>query len=87
MLSPDDDYSDSGPSMARAPMASPIEMPAGQLINGQLFPPTHAPPDRPGRNTNQLQYLKNIVMKTVWKHQFGWPFQVPVDSIKLNIPD
>lgn len=26
-------------------------------------------------------------MKAVWKHQFGWPFQTPVDAIKLNIPD
>ena len=26
-------------------------------------------------------------MKAVWKHQFGWPFQTPVDAIQLNIPD
>ena len=26
-------------------------------------------------------------MKSVWKHQFGWPFQTPVDALKLNIPD
>jgi hypothetical protein len=26
-------------------------------------------------------------MKTVWKHQFGWPFQTPVEALKLNIPD
>ena len=26
-------------------------------------------------------------MKAVWKHQFGWPFQTPVDAVKLNIPD
>merc|ERR1719336_487924 len=32
-------------------------------------------------------YLKNTVMKAVWKHQFGWPFQTPVDPNKLNIPD
>merc|ERR1719342_1242370 len=32
-------------------------------------------------------YLKNTVMKAVWKHQFGWPFQSPVDAMKLNIPD
>merc|ERR1719470_786839 len=32
-------------------------------------------------------YLKNTVMKAVWKHQFGWPFQTPVDAMKLNIPD
>lgn len=32
-------------------------------------------------------YLKNTVMKAVWKHQFGWPFHTPVDTIKLNLPD
>merc|ERR1719189_2030446 len=32
-------------------------------------------------------YLKNTVIKAVWKHQFGWPFQTPVDANKLNIPD
>ena len=26
-------------------------------------------------------------LQAVWKHQFGWPFQSPVDAIKLNIPD
>jgi Bromodomain len=28
-----------------------------------------------------------VVIKAVWKHQFGWPFHCPVDAIKLNIPD
>lgn len=26
-------------------------------------------------------------MKIVWKHQFSWPFQQPVDAGKLNLPD
>jgi len=26
-------------------------------------------------------------MKAVWKHQFGWPFHTPVDTVKLNLPD
>lgn len=56
-------------------------------VNGQCHPPTQPPANRPGRNTNQLQYLKLTVMKAVWKHQFGWPFHTPVDAIKLNIPD
>ena len=53
----------------------------------QVHPNSIPPPDRPGRMTNQLGYLKNTVMKAVWKHQFGWPFHTPVDAIKLNIPD
>jgi len=56
-------------------------------VNGVVYPPTVPPPSRPGRATNQLMYLKNTVMKAVWKHQFGWPFQTPVDANKLNIPD
>lgn len=40
-----------------------------------------------GRWTNQLQYLHKVVlMKGVWKHQFAWPFQSPVDPVKLNLP-
>jgi len=31
--------------------------------------------------------IKNLVVKAVWKHQFGWPFHTPVDAVKLNIPD
>merc|ERR1719312_189977 len=56
-------------------------------VNGQVHPNSIPPPDRPGRMTNQLSYLKNTVMKAVWKHQFGWPFHTPVDAMKLNIPD
>lgn len=28
-----------------------------------------------------------MVLKTLWKHQFAWPFQQPVDAVKLNLPD
>ncbi|XP_078282038.1 bromodomain-containing protein 3-like isoform X2 [Rhinoraja longicauda] len=44
-------------------------------------------PNKPGRVTNQLQYMLKVVVKTLWKHQFAWPFHVPVDSQKLNLPD
>ncbi|XP_061086333.1 bromodomain-containing protein 4-like, partial [Conger conger] len=46
-----------------------------------------AHPARPKRQTNQLQYLLKVVLKTLWKHQFSWPFQQPVDAVKLNLPD
>lgn len=39
------------------------------------------------RQTNQLQYLQKVVMKAMWKHQFAWPFHVPVDPTKLGLPD
>lgn len=33
-----------------------------------------------------LQYLLKEVLKPLWKHQFAWPFQAPVDAVKLNLP-
>ncbi|XP_074544031.1 bromodomain-containing protein 4-like isoform X2 [Halichoeres trimaculatus] len=50
-------------------------------------PPETWNPSRPRRQTNQLQFLLKEVLKTLWKHNFAWPFQNPVDAIKLNLPD
>lgn len=33
-----------------------------------------------------FQYLLKEVLKPLWKHQFAWPFQAPVDAAKLNLP-
>lgn len=44
------------------------------------------PAKKPGRVTNQLTYLSKNVMKYLWKHQFAWPFHVPVDAVKLGLP-
>lgn len=49
-------------------------------------PPEVASAARPKRQTNQLQYLSKVVLKTLWKHHFSWPFHAPVDAIKLNLP-
>ncbi|XP_050331800.1 homeotic protein female sterile isoform X2 [Bactrocera neohumeralis] len=65
----------------------PRDEPYVEPVNGIVQPPTVPPPDRPGRNTNQLQYLIKTVMKAIWKHHFSWPFQQPVDAKKLNLPD
>ncbi|XP_024127837.1 bromodomain-containing protein 4 isoform X3 [Oryzias melastigma] len=54
---------------------------------GNPPPPEYINPNRPKRQTNQLQYLLKVVVKALWKHQFSWPFQAPVDAIKLNLPD
>ncbi|KFO99687.1 Bromodomain-containing protein 2, partial [Calypte anna] len=50
-------------------------------------PPEVSNPKKPGRLTNQLQYLHKVVMKALWKHQFAWPFRQPVDAVKLGLPD
>ncbi|XP_066595505.1 homeotic protein female sterile-like isoform X2 [Prorops nasuta] len=65
----------------------PREEPPIEPVNGVVQPPVVPPPNRPGRITNQLQYLQKGVLKPVWKHTFAWPFQQPVDARKLNLPD
>ncbi|XP_072287222.1 bromodomain-containing protein 3 isoform X2 [Pyxicephalus adspersus] len=62
---------------------------AAQAPQGPVNPPPPevTNPNKPGRKTNQLQYMQNVVVKTLWKHQFAWPFYQPVDCIKLNLPD
>ncbi|ELT92995.1 hypothetical protein CAPTEDRAFT_169335 [Capitella teleta] len=55
-----------------------------------FFMPMNIPatmPSKPGRLTNQLQYLQKVVLKALWKHQFSWPFHTPVDAVKLNLHD
>ncbi|KAG8128882.1 hypothetical protein E2320_015681, partial [Naja naja] len=49
-------------------------------------PPETSNASKPKRMTNQLQYLLKVVLRTLWKHQFSWPFQQPVDAVKLNLP-
>lgn len=67
--------------------ALPRVEPVLDPVNGAVQPAVVPPPDRPGRNTNQLHFLAKTVMKDVWKHKFSWPFQQPVDAKKLNLPD
>ncbi|XP_042612715.1 bromodomain-containing protein 3-like isoform X2 [Cyprinus carpio] len=65
-------------------VTSPTQVPP-PIVNPS--PPEVTNPGKPGRKTNQLQYMQNVVVKTLWKHQFAWPFYTPVDAIKLNLPD
>lgn len=58
-----------------------------QAVIGNPPPPEFINPRKSGRLTNQLQYLEKVVFKTLWRHNFSWPFQHPVDAVKLNIPD
>lgn len=89
------------PILGPEPMLNPVKMgdgldPAqmsgssssqGQVQHG---PSPQAPEyinlTRPKRQTNQLQFLLKMVLKTLWKHQFAWPFHAPVDAVKLNLP-
>uniref|UniRef100_A0A8B9VEU1 Bromodomain containing 4 n=1 Tax=Anas zonorhyncha TaxID=75864 RepID=A0A8B9VEU1_9AVES len=58
----------------------------GSTVGVNPPPPETSNPNKPKRQTNQLQYLLKVVLKTLWKHQFAWPFQQPVDAVKLNLP-
>nr|XP_061790332.1 bromodomain testis-specific protein-like [Nerophis lumbriciformis] len=55
--------------------------------SGNPPPPEVANPKRPGRTTNQLQYLEKVALKALWRHQFSWPFRQPVDAVALHLPD
>uniref|UniRef100_A0A674C2P3 Bromo domain-containing protein n=1 Tax=Salmo trutta TaxID=8032 RepID=A0A674C2P3_SALTR len=61
--------------------------PAPRSLSCNPPPPETWNPSRPKRQTNQLQYLLKVLLKTLWKHHFSWPFQAPVDAIKLSLPD
>lgn len=54
-------------------------------VAGNPPPPEVINPKRPGRVTNQLQYLEKMVMKSLWRHHFSWPFQQPVDAVALGL--
>lgn len=55
-------------------------------VSGNPPPPEVINAKRPGRVTNQLQYLEKVVIKALWRHQFSWPFRQPVDAVSLRIP-
>ncbi|KFO10365.1 Bromodomain testis-specific protein [Balearica regulorum gibbericeps] len=50
-------------------------------------PPEYINNKNSGCQTNQLQYLQRVVMKAMWRHNFSWPFHLPVDAAALNLPD
>lgn len=78
--------SSKSPASTSAPPPPRIE-PRIEPVNGVVQPPVVPPKSRPGRNTNQLQFIAKNVLKAVWKHQHAWPFHQPVDAKKLNLPD
>ncbi|KAI4903257.1 hypothetical protein NFI96_024557 [Prochilodus magdalenae] len=56
-------------------------------VKGNPPPPEYKNPRKPGRLTNQLQYLEKVVVRALWRHHFSWPFRQPVDAVQLNLPD
>ncbi|XP_051569108.1 bromodomain testis-specific protein-like [Myxocyprinus asiaticus] len=66
---------------------SDAKPPHNFIMNGNPPPPEYKNPKKPGRLTNQLQYLEKVVIKALWRHHFSWPFRQPVDAVRLNLPD
>lgn len=64
-------------------MPADVESDSLQLINPP--PPETENPDKPGRRTNQLQYMLNVVVKSLWRHHYAWPFYEPVDAVTLGL--
>ncbi|XP_075342344.1 bromodomain testis-specific protein [Odontesthes bonariensis] len=56
-------------------------------VSGNPPPPEVINPKKPGRVTNQLQYLEKVVIRALWRHQYSWPFRQPVDAVALCLPD
>ncbi|MEQ2189030.1 hypothetical protein GOODEAATRI_020989 [Goodea atripinnis] len=75
------------PSQLYEGFESPGMPPISQLTPSGPPQPLVKDPSRQGRVTNQLQFLQKVVLKSLWRHHFAWPFHEPVDAVKLSLPD
>ncbi|XP_077594024.1 bromodomain-containing protein 3-like [Stigmatopora nigra] len=66
-------------------MPSDRGLPGPQTLNPA--PPEVTRENKLGRKTNQLQFIKSVLFKAIYKHPFSWPFYHPVDAVALQIPD
>lgn len=74
------------PSLLYEGFESPGMPPLSQMTPSGPPQPPVKDPTRLGRMTNQLQFLQKVLLKSLWRHHFAWPFHEPVDAVKLNLP-
>lgn len=74
------------PSLLYEGFESPGMPPVNQMTHPGPPQPPVKDPSRQGRMTNQLQFLQKVLLKSLWRHHFAWPFHEPVDAVKLNLP-
>lgn len=74
------------PSLLYEGFESPGMPPVNQMSHPGPPQPPVKDPSRQGRMTNQLQFLQKVLLKSLWRHHFAWPFHEPVDAVKLNLP-
>ncbi|KAI4817543.1 hypothetical protein KUCAC02_010929 [Chaenocephalus aceratus] len=75
------------PSLLYEGFESPGMPPLSLLMSSGPPQPMVKDPHRQGRMTNQLQFLQKVLIKSLWRHHFAWPFHEPVDATKLSLPD
>uniref|UniRef100_A0A7E4V2X9 Bromodomain-containing protein 2 n=1 Tax=Panagrellus redivivus TaxID=6233 RepID=A0A7E4V2X9_PANRE len=61
------------------------QSPPYKVNKGKVQPRVIPPPGKPTKHTNVLEFLWKKVVKMLLKHQHGWPFATPVDTISLPI--
>ena len=66
------------------PEPPPREEPIVEPIDVIVQPPVVPPPNRPGRRTNQLQYLHYFI-KLVWNNTDAEPFRQPADAKNMLV--
>lgn len=74
------------PSLLYEGFESPGMPPLSHLMSSGPPQPMVKDPHRQGRMTNQLQFLQKVLIKSLWRHHFAWPFHEPVDAAKLSLP-
>ena len=74
------------PSLLYEGFESPGMPPLSQMTQSGPPQPPVKDPARQGKMTNQLQFLQKVLLKSLWRHHFAWPFHEPVDAVKLNLP-
>lgn len=74
------------PSLLYEGFESPGMPPHSQMTPSGPPQPPVKDPNRQGRMTNQLQFLQKVLLKSLWRHHFAWPFHEPVDAVKLSLP-
>ena len=66
------------------PEPPPRDEPIVEPIDFIVQPSVVSPPNRPGRRTNQLQYLHNCI-NAVWNDTSAEPFRQPADAKNMPV--
>ena len=71
----------SSPRLETPQKEEPILEPCNVIVQPAVVPPSN----RPGRVTNQLQYIQEHVINEVWNEGFAEHFRHPVNAKNLPV--